>query len=71
MSAQQTSTETKYLTLTRNADFEKRVSEAAEQAIMQMDQLVANEVKLRYITHIFAKTLDEVANWLIEPKFLN
>ena len=71
MSAQQTTPETKYLTLTRNPDFEKRVSEAAEQAIMEMDQLVANEVKLRYITHIFAKTLDEVASWLTEPKFLN
>ena len=70
MSAQ-TSSETKYLTLTRNPDFEKRVSDAAEQAILQMDQLVANEVKLRYITHIFAKTLDEVASWLTTPKFLN
>ncbi len=71
MSAQQTTAETKYLTLTRNPDFEKRVSEAAEQAILEMDQLVANEVKLRYITHIFAKTLDEVASWLITPKMLN
>ena len=61
----------KYLSLTRNHDFEKRVSEAAEQAVMEMDKLVTNEVKLRYITHIFAKTLDEVATWLTEPSFLN
>ncbi len=61
----------KYLTLTRNADFEKRVTDAAEQAVLEMDKLVANEVKLRYITHIFAKTLDEVANWLTTPKYLN
>lgn len=61
----------KYLSLTRNPEFEKRVSDAAEQAIMEMDQLVANEVKLRYITHIFAKTLDDVAGWLTDHKFLN
>lgn len=63
--------ESKYQSLTRNADFERRVSEAAEQAVMEMDKLVANEVKLRYITHIFAKTLDEVASWLTEPTYLN
>ncbi len=67
----QTEQDTKYLTLTRNADFEKRVTEAAEQAVLEMDKLVANEVKLRYITHIFAKTLDEVASWLNTPKYLN
>ncbi len=61
----------KYLGLTRNPEFEKRVTEAAEQAIMGMDRMVANEVKLRYITHIFAKTLDDVAAWLIEPELLN
>ncbi|MEE8394922.1 MAG: hypothetical protein V3S29_02630 [bacterium] len=61
----------KYLGMTRNPDFEKRVSEAAEQALMEMDRMVASEVKLRYITHIFAKTLDDIAGWLTEPKFLN
>lgn len=64
-------TESKYLSLTRNQDFEKRVSDAAEQAVMEMDKLVTNEVKLRYITHIFAKTLDDVASWLTEPSYLN
>ena len=64
-------TESKYLSLTRNPDFEKRVSEAAEQAVLEMDQVVTNEIKLRYITHIFAKTLDEVASWLTEPNYLN
>lgn len=61
----------KYLGMSRNPDFEKRVNEAAEQAVMGMDQMVANEVKLRYITHIFAKTLDDIASWLTEPKYLN
>lgn len=64
-------TESKYLSLSRDPHFEKRVSEAAEQAVMEMDKLVTNEVKLRYITHIFAKTLDEVASWLTEPTYLN
>ena len=60
-----------YFRLARNPDFEKRVSQAAEQAIQEMDKVVANEVKLRYVTHIFAKTLDEIAKWLIKPKYLN
>ena len=60
-----------YFRLARNPEFEKRVSLAAEQAIHEMDKVVANEVKLRYVTHIFAKTLDEVAKWLIKPKYLN
>ena len=60
-----------YFRLARNPEFEKRVNLAAEQAIQEMDKVVANEVKLRYVTHIFAKTLDEVAKWLIKPKFLN
>jgi hypothetical protein len=47
------------------------VSEAAERAVLEMDRLVANEVKLRYITHIFAKTLDEIADWLVKPKLIN
>lgn len=71
MSTQSRQEETKYITLTRNPDFERRVSEAAEQAVMEMDKLVANEVKLRYITHIFAKTLDEVASWLNTSRLLN
>ncbi len=61
----------KVFDLARNPDFERRVSEAAEQAILEMDKLVANEVKMRYITHIFAKTLDEVANWLVKPRWIN
>jgi hypothetical protein len=60
-----------YFKFARNPEFEKQVTEATERAIMEMDRLVANEVKLRYITHIFAKTLDEVADWLIKPKHIN
>ena len=57
--------------LARNPEFERRVSQAAEKAIAEMDKMVANEVKLRYVTHIFARTLDEIAKWLIRPRYLN
>jgi hypothetical protein len=60
-----------YFRLARNPEFERRVNQAAEQAIAEMDKMVANEVKLRYVTHIFAKTLDEIAKWLIKPRYLN
>jgi hypothetical protein len=60
-----------YFKQARNAEFERQVSEAAERAVLEMDRLVANEVKLRYITHIFAKTLDEIADWLVKPKMIN
>jgi hypothetical protein len=60
-----------YFRLARNPEFERRVSNAAEKAIAEMDRMVANEVKLRYVTHIFAKTLDEIAKWLIKPRYLN
>lgn len=60
-----------YFRLARNPEFERRVSQAAEQAIQEMDRMVANEVKLRYVTHIFARTLDEIAKWLIKPRYLN
>lgn len=59
------------LQIARNPDFEKRVSMAAEQAVLEMDKVVANEAKLRYITHVFARTLDEVSKWLIKPKYVN
>lgn len=60
-----------YFKLARNPEFERRVSEAAERAILEMDKVVANEVKLRYITHIFAKTLDNIADWLVKPRYMN
>ena len=61
----------KFLELARNPEFERRVSEATEQAILEMDKLLANEVKLRYITQIFARTLDDIASWLTKPTWLN
>ncbi len=61
----------KYFGLSRNTDFERLVSTAAEKAVLDMDKMVADEVKLKYVTHIFAKTLDDIASWLIKPKYIN
>ncbi|MBI4081375.1 MAG: hypothetical protein HY423_02065 [Candidatus Lambdaproteobacteria bacterium] len=61
----------RYFTQIQSQDFERRVSEAAERAVLEMDRLVANEVKLRYVTHVFSKTLDDIADWLIRPKLVN
>jgi hypothetical protein len=61
----------RYVIQIQSPDFERRVSEAAERAVLEMDRLVANEVKLRYVTHVFSKTLDDIADWLIRPKLVN
>ena len=61
----------KYHGLSRNAQFEQLVSTAAERAVLDMDKMVADEVKLKYLTHIFAKTLDDIAGWLIKPRYIN
>ncbi len=61
----------KYQGLSRNDEFEQLVSSAAEKAVLEMDKMVADEVKLKYLTHIFAKTLDDIASWLIKPKLIN
>ena len=63
--------ESEYLNLSRNKDFEKRISEATEALVLEMANLGTHEVKLRYITHIFAKTLDEAASWIDKKNFLN
>lgn len=61
----------KYHGLRRNEEFERLVSDAAEKAVLEMDKMVADEVKLKYVTHIFAKTLDDIAGWLIRPNLVN
>ena len=61
----------KYLTLTRNVKFEQKILEATEQAVREMDKMAADEVKLRYITHVFARTLDVTASWIVKSHSLN
>lgn len=53
------------------AEFEHRVNEAVNSAVREMDKLVDDEVKLQYVTHVFAKTLDQLQDWLNHPKMVN
>lgn len=53
------------------AEFEQRVNEAVNNAVREMDKLVDDEVKIQYVTHVFAKTLDQLQDWLTHPKMVN
>lgn len=55
-----------YLNLERDRKFEDDILQATEGAIERMSNDVSHEVRLRYITHIFAKTLDEIADQLVK-----
>lgn len=52
-------------------DFERRVSHAVANAVREMDKMVDDEVKLQYVTHVFAKTLDQLQSWFDHPKLVN
>jgi len=53
------------------AEFEHRVNEAVSSAVREMDKLVDDEVKIQYVTHVFAKTLDHLQDWLTHPRMVN
>ena len=53
------------------AEFERRVNDAVTSAVRDMDKLVDDELKIQYVTHVFAKTLDELQSWLTHPKMVN
>jgi hypothetical protein len=55
----------------RASEFEQRVNEAVSSAVREMDKLVDDEVKIQYVTHVFAKTLDQLQDWLHHPKMVN
>jgi len=55
----------------RAADFERRVNDAVSNAVREMDKLVDDEVKIQYVTHVFAKTLDQLQDWLTHPRTIN
>ena len=55
----------------RSEDFERRVNEAVSNAVDHMDRMVDDEVKLQYVTHVFAKTLDQLESWLDGPRMVN
>ena len=52
-------------------EFERRVNDAVTSAVREMDKLVDDELKIQYVTHVFAKTLDELQSWLTHPKMVN
>ncbi len=54
-----------------NAEFEQRVNDAVNSAVQEMDKMVDDEIKLQYVTHVFAKTLDDLQSWLSHPKMVN
>ena len=61
----------KVLGESENAEFEQRVNDAVNSAVLEMDKMVDDELKLQYVTHIFAKTLDDLQSWLTHPKIVN
>ncbi len=54
-----------------NAEFEQLVNDAVNSAVREMDKMVSDEIKLQYVTHVFAKTLDDLQSWLSHPKLIN
>lgn len=55
----------------RTVEFEQRVNAAVESAVRELDKLVDDEMKIQYVTHVFAKTLDQLADWLSDSKMIN
>ena len=52
-------------------EFERRVNDAVSSAVREMDKLVDDEMKIQYVTHVFAKTLDQLQDWLTHPRMVN
>ena len=55
-----------------NSQFEKQVYGTIMELIESLEnRLIDNETKVDYATHIFAKALDEMVDYLDSPRFLN
>ena len=55
-----------------NNQFEKQVYGTIMELIESLDnRLIDNETKVDYATHIFAKALDEMVDYLDSPSLLN
>ena len=55
-----------------NNQFEKQVYGTIMELIESLEtRLIDNETKVDYATHIFAKALDEMVDYLDSPRFLN
>ncbi len=55
-----------------NNQFEKQVYGTIMELIESLDnRLIYNDTKVDYATHIFAKALDEMVDYLESPRLLN
>ena len=52
--------------------FEKQVSRTIQELMDSLEnRLIDDETKVDYATHVFAKALDEMVDYLESPKLLN
>ena len=55
-----------------SSQFEKQVSRTIQELMDSLDnRLIDDETKVDYATHVFAKALDEMVDYLESPKLLN
>ena len=55
-----------------SSQFEKQVSRTIQELMDSLEnRLIDDETKVDYATHVFAKALDEMVDYLGSPKLLN
>ena len=55
-----------------SSQFEKQVSRTIQELMDSLEnRLIEDETKVDYATHVFAKALDEMVDYLESPKLLN
>ena len=55
-----------------SSQFEKQVSRTIQELMDSLEKLlIDDEIKVDYATHVFAKALDEMVDYLESPKLLN
>ena len=55
-----------------SSQFEKQVSKTIQELMVSLEnRLIDDETKVNYATHVFAKALDEMVDYLESPKLLN
>ena len=55
-----------------SSQFEKQVSRTIQELMDSLkNRLIDDETKVDYATHVFAKALDEMVDYLESPKLLN
>ena len=55
-----------------SSQFEKQVSSTIQELMDSLENhLIDDETKVDYATHVFAKALDEMVDYLESPKLLN